>query len=181
MSRIRQISLVLILVFAAVSCKRFPNPFAGNGKVLAEVGDERLYIHDVSPIFTPNMTSEDSVKILQSYVDRWVKQQLKIRQAEQLFESSQQDIDRMVKEYRNSLLTYKVDQYYVDKFLDTLFTDRQILDYYNENKADFILDKTLLKARTVRVPRNHPMRNKLEELMKSSQYDKYQDFIDICV
>jgi len=129
------------MVTIPVSCKRFANPFAGGDKVLAEVGGEKLYVHDLSSIFTPDMAPEDSVKILGSYVDRWVKMQLKIQEAERMFESSQQDIDRMVEEYRNSLLTHKVDQYYVDKLIDTLFTDSQIGEYYRKNQADFVLDK----------------------------------------
>ena len=132
---------LLLMVTIPVSCKRFANPFAGGDKVLAEVGGEKLYVHDLSSIFTPDMAPEDSVKILGSYVDRWVKMQLKIQEAERMFESSQQDIDRMVEEYRNSLLTHKVDQYYVDKLIDTLFTDSQIGEYYRKNQADFVLDK----------------------------------------
>ena len=154
---------LLLMVTIPVSCKRFANPFAGGDKVLAEVGGEKLYVHDLSSIFTPDMAPEDSVKILGSYVDRWVKMQLKIQEAERMFESSQQDIDRMVEEYRNSLLTHKVDQYYVDKLIDTLFTDSQIGEYYRKNQADFVLDKTLLKARV------------------ASGEDRYQDLVDLCV
>ena len=100
----------LAVVAGFVSCKRFPNPFA-NQKVLAEVGGEKLYLHDIAPIFTPDMTAEDSIKIQKSYVDQWVKKQLKIQEAEEMFRSSQEDIDRMVEEYRNSLMTHKVAQY----------------------------------------------------------------------
>ena len=153
--------LLVAVLLTAYSCKRFPNPFAEHNTILAEVENKKLYLHDVSPIFTPNMTSEDSLKILRSYVDQWVKKQLKIKEAERMLEESQKDIDQMVQEYRNSLLTHKVDQFYVDKNIDTLFTDTQIADYYNQNKADFILDKTLVKARIVRIPRSHPARGGL--------------------
>ena len=172
---------LLLMVTIPVSCKRFANPFAGGDKVLAEVGGEKLYVHDLSSIFTPDMAPEDSVKILGSYVDRWVKMQLKIQEAERMFESSQQDIDRMVEEYRNSLLTHKVDQFYVDKNIDTLFTDTQIADYYNQNKADFILDKTLVKARIVRIPRSYDKKKTIEELMLTPREEGYQDLLDLCV
>ena len=72
---------LLLMVTIPVSCKRFANPFAGGDKVLAEVGGEKLYVHDLSSIFTPDMAPEDSVKI-RLYVDRWVKMQLKIQEAE---------------------------------------------------------------------------------------------------
>ena len=182
MRLLRSILPFLIGATVLVSCKRFPNPFAGNDRILAEIGDERLYAHDVSSIFSEGMTEEDSLRILRSYVDQWVKKQLKIREAERLFESSQTDIDRMVEEYRNSLLTNRVDQFYVDKRIDTLFTDEQIREYYDRNKSDFILDKTLLKACIVRIPRNYSRKNKLRELMLTSPgKDRYQDLVDLCI
>ena len=114
------------LLVAMASCQRFPNPFFDSkNKVLAEVGDSKLFAYDVSTIFTPGLSAEDSLKLLESYVDQWVKKQLKIEEAERMFEESQEDIDRLVQEYRNSLLTHKVDQFYVDKYIDTLFTADQ--------------------------------------------------------
>lgn len=168
------------VLVASVSCKRFSNPFS-NQQVLAEVGGAVLYEHDVAAIFTSEMTSEDSVKLLKSYVDRWIKNQLKIQEAEDMFKSSQKDIDRMVEDYRNSLLTNKVDQYYVDNLIDTLFPQQEINDYYNENKKDFVLDKTMIKGVVVKLPQNFRQQAALKKLMMSSSGDDYQDFVDICL
>ncbi len=176
----RKIILVTVgVLFGLVSCREFPNPFAGE-KMLAEVGDATLYERDVVSIYTPEMTAEDSAKILKSYVDQWVKMQLKIQKAEQMFHSSQEDIDRMVEEYRNSLLIHKLDQYCVDRQLDTSFTDEQVKEYYEKNKQTFILDKTVLKARIVRVPKNYRQSAKLKELMLSSREQDYQDMVELC-
>ena len=176
----RKVSLVICgLLLALVSCRQFSNPFAGE-KVLAEAGNATLYERDVVSIYTPEMSSEDSAKILKSYVDQWVKMQLKIQEAEQMFHSSQDDIDKMVEEYRNSLLIHKLDQYCVDRQLDTLFTDEQVKDYYEKNKKTFILDKTVLKARMVRVPKTYRQSAKLKELMLSSRDQDYQDFVELC-
>ncbi len=171
--------LPLACVMGMSSCKRFPNPFT-NQKVLAEVGGERLYLHELTPIFTPDMTAEDSIKVQKSYVDQWVKKQLKVQEAEEMFRSSQEGIDRLVEEYRNSLLTHKVDQYYVDKELDTLFTDKQIADYYLNHKSEFVLDKIILKARVVKLPSSYRQAAKLKERMLAAGNDSYQDFVDIC-
>ena len=41
------------LLVAMASCQRFPNPFFDSkNKVLAEVGDSKLFAYDVSTIFT---------------------------------------------------------------------------------------------------------------------------------
>ena len=170
------------LLVAMASCQRFPNPFFDSkNKVLAEVGDSKLFAYDVSTIFTPGLSAEDSLKLLESYVDQWVKKQLKIEEAERMFEESQEDIDRLVQEYRNSLLTHKVDQFYVDKYIDTLFTADQIRQYYEAHKSDFVLDKTLIKARIVRLPERHPQQKQVEELLRSPRAESLQDLTELCV
>ncbi len=170
------------VVVTMVSCQRFPNPFSDNkNKILAEVGDVKLFSYDVSTIFTPGISAEDSLKLLESYVDQWVKKQLKIAEAEQMFEDSQEDIDHLVQEYRNSLLTHKVDQFYVDKYIDPLFPADKIRQYYEEHKADFVLDKTMLKARIVRMPEHHPQQKKIEELLISPRTESLQDLTELCI
>ena len=169
----------LAVVAGFVSCKRFPNPFA-NQKVLAEVGGEKLYLHDIAPIFTPDMTAEDSIKIQKSYVDQWVKKQLKIQEAEEMFRSSQEDIDRMVEEYRQALLIRKLDQHYVDRSVDTVFTDDEIAAYYNAHKADFRLDRPIVKGRIVRLGLHYRQAAKLKSLMASGSAAQQQDFSDLC-
>ena len=89
--------LLVAVLLTAYSCKRFPNPFAEHNTILAEVENKKLYLHDVSPIFTPNMTSEDSLKILRSYVDQWVKKQLKIKEAERMLDAVQGSEDKTKK------------------------------------------------------------------------------------
>ncbi len=146
---------------------------------MARVGEKELLQTDVQSIFTSDLTPQDSVKILESYVDMWVKKQLKVQEAERLFRSSNADIERMVEDYRNSLLIHRLDQYYVDNRLDTLFTDTEITAYYDAHKNDFILDRAIVRGRIVAVPENYRQRSQLRELMTASG-EKLQDFTDIC-
>ena len=177
--KIKGYILLLLFIVVFASCKRFPNLFADK-QLLAEVNGQSLYLYDIESIFTPGMSSEDSVKLLDSYVDQWVKKQLKVVEAEQIFKGSEDDIEKMVEEYRTSLLTYKVDQFYIDNHIDTVFTDEQIDDYYNQHKGDFVLDKAIVKARVVKVPDNYRQFAKLKELMNSSRSEDYQNVLDIC-
>ena len=56
----------------------------------------------------------------------------------------------------------------------------RIADYYLNHKSEFILDKTILKARVVRMPNSYRQAAKLKERMLASGNDSYQDFVDIC-
>ena len=178
MTRFVEIVFGCLCVLLA-GCKEFPNPFAGD-KVLARVGERTLFIDDVTSIFTPGLTPSDSVKLLESYVDMWVKKQLKVQEAEKMLDGAQQDIDRMVEDYRNSLLSFRIDQYYVDRELDTLFTDEDIRKYYDKHRSDFVLDRPIVRGEIVRVPTSYRQLVKLKELMRSQRDTERQDFLDLC-
>ena len=161
------------------ACRELPHPFEYD-KVVAQVGDKKLRESDVQSIYAQAETAEDSVALLEIYVDRWVKNELKLRAAENLFRDSEEAIEAMVAEYRNSLLTRRLDQYYVDQELDTLFTEAQIEEYYNRHPSDFRLDRTIVRGRQVRVPSTFRQANKLRELMRSTSEEKLQDWRDMC-
>ena len=148
--------------------------------VLASAGTKKLRISDVEGIFSSGMAPNDSIVLLESYVNMWVRQQLKIMEAEKLFSESSADIDQMVADYRNSLLTHKLDQYYIDNNIDTLITDSDIANYYNNHRVDFVLDRPIVKGRLVKLPNSYRQKSTLKELMPG-QGDKYQDFHDMAL
>ena len=123
---------------------------------------------------------EDSAAFVKVYVDRWVRKQLKLREAEVLFSASEADIDRMVEEYRQALLIRRLDQEYVDRSIDTVFTDEEIAAYYNAHKSDFRLDRPLVKGRIVRFTEGYRQARKLRTLMESPGAQQQRDFRDIC-
>ena len=125
MARIAKISLIVAVLVLLGACRELPLPFEYD-RVVAQVGDKKLRESDIQSIYAQAATAEDSTALLEIYVDRWVKKELKLRAAENLFRDSEEAIEAMVAEYRNSLLTRRLDQYYVDQELDTLFTDAQI-------------------------------------------------------
>lgn len=173
-----KILFVLAAAAAAVSCDS--RGVFIDGDTLAAVGDQKLTLAQVADIFPPGITPQDSLILLESYVSMWVKQQLKVREAELLFSESSADIEQMVDDYRNSLLTHKLDQYYIDNHIDTLIKDSEIAEYYNERRSDFLLDRPIVKGRIVKLPADYRQKAKLKELMPGYG-DKYQDFHDMAV
>ena len=145
--------VVKILLAAAVagmtSCRDLPDYLVSDNTV-AKVGRKELKTNEIIEAMPANVSGDDSAAFMQVYVDRWVRKQLKLQEADVLFSASAHDIDRMVEEYRHSLLMRKVDQYYVEQQMSADFTDKDIADYYNTHKADFILDRTLVKGRVLR-------------------------------
>ncbi len=161
-------------------CRELPRYFSGE-TTLVRAGRHELQLRDVQAVVPAGLTGDDSAAFMKAYIDRWVMKQLKLQEAEEIFSSSAEDIDKMVEEYRQALLIRKLDQYYVDRQIDTVFTDEEIATYYNAHKADFKLDRTIVKGRIIRFKEGQRQSRKLKELMNSGAASAQQDLNDICL
>ncbi len=178
---LRYYLILLALPLAMSACKDFSFSSYIKGDALAVVGDAELYPEDVASVFTPGMNPEDSVKLLRSYVDRWIMQQLKIQRAERLFSEDDSRIEKMVEDYRNSLLIYEYEKQYVDQRMDTVVTPEEVAKYYTDNAEEFRLTAPLVRGFLVKVPVGFRQEAKLRELARSGKEESYQDFMDICL
>jgi hypothetical protein len=164
------------------SCENFSLTRFLQGDALATVGDARLYPEEVAPLFTPGIDPADSLKLLNSYVDNWVKQQLKIRMAENYSPEEEDRIARMVSDYRNSLLIYEFEKQYLDERLDTAVTREQIDEYYAAGSTGFLLTEPLVKAIVVKFPTGFRQEGRLRELTRfSNNTERYQDLVDLAI
>lgn len=172
-----------IAVFAAsvvlFGCQELPSYFASD-TTLARAGGKTLQLRDVASVVPTGVTGDDSAAFMKVYIDRWVRKQLKLQEAEVLFSSAEGDIDKMVEEYRQALLIRKLEQLYVDRSVDTVFTDTEIENYYNEHKADFRLDNPLVKGVVVQLDPSIRQARKLKELLGGRGEAQQRDFRDIC-
>lgn len=175
----RSIALFAALAASLAACRELPAYLTGE-PVVARAGKAELTAAEVGRSVPSSLCGADSAAFADLYVDRWVKRMLKVREAEELFSESASDIEKQVEEFRQSLLVRKVDQYYVDRSLDTLFTEEDIRTYYDTHAADFALDRTLVKGRAVRFPDSYRQASKLYSLMSSPSEAKQRDFKEIC-
>ena len=173
-----KIALLVALALSA-ACQEMPRYFAGD-TTLARAGGNELRLRDVQSVVPQGLTGRDSAAFMRVYVDRWVRKQLKLQEAETLFSSSEEDIDRMVEEYRQALLIRRLDRHYVDRNVDTVFTDSAITAYYDAHKADFRSDRTLVRGRILQFPEGARQARLLKELMASPSETRQRDFSDIC-
>ena len=169
-----------LLLLAAFGCREMQTMTLGGGRTLAKVGGTTLDEQELGRALPKGLTGGDSVAFAELFVRKWVGKQLKLLEAEQLFSASADDIEAKVEAYRQSLLIRKLDQFYVDERIDTTFTDEDIAASYNAHKAEFKLDRPLVKGRIVRFPVNHRQSLKLRELVKAHSSDRLQDLADIC-
>lgn len=121
--------------------------------VVARVDRKCLMRDDVVRDMPAGLTGVDSATFVRMYVDNWVLNQLKMRRAEQVLSSYEDDIERLVEDYRQSLIMRQLDQYYIDNAIDVEITDKQLSAYYRANAASFKLDHNIVRGVIVKAPR----------------------------
>jgi len=151
-----------------------------NKKPIAKIHDKYLYLSDISQVIPDNKSREDSIMIAKNYVKNWIKKQLLLTKAESNLPKDRGDIERQIEEYRASLLIYKYQQQYIDQKLDTAIQQKDIEDYYNQNKSNFILDEHLVKVLFIKLPNNSPNIENVKKWYKSGEEEDISRLEDYC-
>ncbi|MCK9613033.1 MAG: hypothetical protein PHR81_00875 [Bacteroidales bacterium] len=169
----------LLSIFAIVvlffSCKSADNDM---GDAVARVYDKYLFLSEIEEILPDGISKDDSILIVQEYIDNWIRQQLLIRQAEKNLNKNQKDFAKQLEEYKNSLIVFEYESQLVKQKLDTTVTDKEIEDYYEQNKSDFELKENIVKVVYVKIPKNVPatLPHTLIRSDKPQDKNKLQDF-----
>ena len=173
--------LLLAIPLMVGSCRELPDYLLGDD-VVARVGRHLLTREEIAEVLPLGVKGADSVSYVKNYVDKWLVRQLKIQEANTLFPESEHDIEKLVEEYRGSLLTSRVDQYYIDRQMDAEVSDAQVAEYYNSHKNDFILDRTLVKGRVLRFDATYRQSKKLKASMQKATTSAVEEksLVDVC-
>lgn len=138
---ISYISVVIILLFSCIRHEEKKTP-------LAKVYDKVLYFEDDLENIIPNQLSEeDSILFVKSYVNKWAQQQLLVEKAKINLKESELEIEELVSQYRQDLLINKYKEAVVAQELDTIITQIDIDSFYIDNKQIFKLNEELVKFR----------------------------------
>ena len=146
--RLLWISLIFTLFFSTCQEKKTED----KGDVIASVYGKKLYKTDLENIVYEGISYHDSVVRAKVYIDRWVRNQLLILQAENNLSPTQLDFSKRLEEYRNSLVINKYETELINQNLDTEVTEDQIYDYYNNNKSEFRLNRDIVQLASVSLP-----------------------------
>jgi hypothetical protein len=172
----------MAVLLSMVGCRRIEDKQPKTpGFEVARVGQSVLYSDALKGVVPEGVSSEDSLKLIESYVDSWARKEFKTQQAHRILANSSQEIDRLVEEYRNSLLIRKLDQYYVDGYVtDSLYGEADLLNYYETHKNEFKLSVDIVKGRIVAMPKNFPQKAKIKELIKGKNGEALNDLQAMC-
>lgn len=133
--------------------------------LVARVYDHELRKADLDGLVGRGVSAEDSMAIVDNYVDQWVRQMVILSKAEK---NVKDDFSRQLGEYRNSLLIYAYEQQILNQLLDTVVTEAQIADYYNGHQEQFQLKNSIVKVAYVVAPKKTAVDPKLRTLVNKN-------------
>ena len=93
-----------------------------------------------------NVLVMDSIQRVNSFIDSWIERQVLLHLAETNLGKEQLDLKKQLDEYRNSLVIYAYETQLIDQKLDTVVSEDEIADYYEQNKEEFQLRNTMVRA-----------------------------------
>jgi hypothetical protein len=161
---------ILLLMFA---CTKYNSD--ANRLIVAQVDDRYLYADQI-PVKTNNgLSSEDSISIARNYIDRWIRNELILRKAEDnLSEEYQAEINSKIEETRSTLMIYQYEQQMMLQKMDTMVTEEQILDYYDNHLQNFNLQNDIVKVLFLKLPVEAPNINRARAWYRSDQQNDIQ-------
>jgi hypothetical protein len=152
--------LILVgCVFVFLGCGK--KEAATKEQPLATVFGKSLYPSDIAGIMGSGISAKDSIAIVQNYVESWAKEQLIIAIAEQNIPDDL-DVNKLVEDYRKSLIRYTYEQRLVEQRLDSVVSKTEIEQYYKSALDQYQLDKTIIQGSFIKVIKEAPQQDSLK-------------------
>ena len=159
------IALLLILL---QSCDYFTFRKEVTPQTVARVNDVYLYKEDLTAIFTKDISKQDSITLVNNYINNWIKQQLLLSKAQLNLENKKDEFEDLVKQYREDLFINSYKEAVVKEYLDTIITDDDVDQFYLNNNEIFRLNEELLKLKYIKIGKDDSNKNELTRLFKSA-------------
>lgn len=148
-----RIILFLTLIILCFGCGSKPSD--NGGRVLAKMGERELKISDLEGMFPDGTTKTDSATIITAFVNRWIKDNLVMQEAEQNIPADV-NIDKLVREYRASLVLNTYQQKLMANSLDTAVSEQELHNFYETNKELYALETPIMRCLFVKLPNTAP-------------------------
>lgn len=162
---------VFFFVLVFMSCKQDNS----TESAVARVGEKYLYAEELDGLVLPGTSKEDSLLIIDNFLNNWVKQQIMVQLAENNLSPDEKDFTKQMNDYRNSLLIYKYESSYISQKLDTIVSDKEIEEYYNTHQKEFELKNNIVRAVFLKINTDSVDRKVLPKLKKYIRSDSPRD------
>lgn len=171
--------LILAMMLALSSCE-WAQDKMHRGHIVARIGWDVLYSTEIEKVIPSGITGEDSLAMARQYMDSWALRRLLTRKAEKDLSKSGKDVSRQVEEFRNNLLGYRYEKYFIDSRLDTSVTMEELKEYYDTHEQLFKVTQSLVKARVITVLTKSPYFDAIKKSYKVTDESAIAELEELC-
>lgn len=139
-----------------------------------------MYKDEVFANAPQGLSTNDSSVFLNDKVTKWVEKQLLLQRAALNLPESMTQIEEQIENYRSSLLIYTYETELIKQKLDTIISETEIEEYYNQNLQNFELHDFILKLLYVKVEKSLPQISTLKKLLFSNDVNDKQKLDEFC-
>lgn len=145
-------------------------------KIIVKYKEHFLTDRDINLILPQDYSKEDSIKLVNAYIEEWVKKKAIVDKAEEnIDELTLKEIDNKMVEYRQDLLINAYNNYLIEKNIKDSINDNEVYAYFEENKKSFPLNKDIVNYRLVTVNKNDS--KQAERLFNSGRDEDFDEVL----
>lgn len=172
----RLITIWTLLVLAACQFS-----LVAEDPLVAQVFDKKLHRSEVDALIPESATPEDSVLIRNAYIERWIKKMVMMHEAEKNIPADL-EIDRLVDDYKSSLIMHQYEKSIVETLLDTVIDDVELEAYYEENKSQYLLESVIIRCHMIKLPQevDEKVVKECEKLWKGDKEKDFEKLVNLC-
>jgi hypothetical protein len=136
-------------------------------EVVARVGEQYLYLDDISGLFADNLSEEDSIALASNLITKWATQRLLLSRAKfNLSEDKIAEFESLISDYRADLYTRAYKEALVAQSEDTLILDSELKEFYEKEKVNFRLQEKIVQLRFIELPLQFLNREEVTERLR---------------
>ena len=166
----RRFALIFLLLPLLGACKFLT--FNNKENVVAEIDHHQLLASEVSGLIAPGLPREDSLALLRQYVNSWALSLLMEKRAEKELLKEEKDMHQALEDYRRSLLVFRYEKIYLEQRIDTLITETERRQFFQENQDIFLLKEPVAKVRYIKVSKSSPYLETIRSLYKTHSIEE---------
>lgn len=157
-----KLSLIFLVAVFSACTNRDIDP---GDRVVARAYSTYLQQSELSGIVPADASPSDSIAIVNSYINNWIRNQLLLHQAERNLTSGQKDFSKQLNDYRNSLVIYKYESELVRQNLDSLISEKELAAYYQANPDNFVLKEDIVQFVYLKISEDVPQIEQIRRLL----------------
>lgn len=164
-----------------MACSKKSSDNEDKGQLLAKVNSSQIYLTELKSIIPSELSGTDSINYVKNYLNNWAENELFYQQALKYLNEEELNVDKELEAYKKELIQYKFYARLIEEKLDTLITDDEIRNYYEEHAANFVLKNNIVKVYYIKMPLAIPNFEKFKKLCYSTLPKDLEQLNSICI